>query len=82
MIIIKLAVLLLDVQKRRTIKVEKNKNAKEMRTKKITKKKKRSHATMLKKNQMKNIMIMRMNFSMFQLKINLMKMRQLHFYLM
>ena len=58
--------MLLDVQRRRTIEVETNTKAKEMRTTKITIKKSRSLATLKKRKSKIDLMTMMMKWCMLQ----------------
>ena len=64
LIVMRLVILLLDVQRIRTIEVETNTKLKEMRTAKIIKIKERSLATLLKRKQKMDLMIMMMMMMM------------------
>ena len=61
----RLVILLLDVQRRRTTKVVTNTKVEEMKTTRITKTKERSPATLLKRKQRMILMNMMMKWCMF-----------------
>lgn len=82
LITMRLVILLLDVQRRKTIEVVTNTEVEEMTMIKITKTKAISLTTLMKRKSKIDLMIMTMKWCILQLRMHLMRMRQLHWYLM